>query len=124
MDDYLEANRRLWDAWTPLNVASEFYDVEGFKAGRVDRPSMLHELEANLVGDVTGRSLLHLQSHFGMDTIRWAKHGATVIVNDLGGSVKGEGSGRDADLTVGIIEDRGLGKAVSNDADVSIARSD
>jgi len=48
-----------------------------------------------------------------------AKHGATVIVNDLGGSVSGEGSGRDADLTVGIIEDRGLGKAVSNYADVS-----
>jgi NAD(P)-dependent dehydrogenase (short-subunit alcohol dehydrogenase family) len=48
-----------------------------------------------------------------------AKHGATVIVNDLGGSVSGEGSSRDADLTVGIIEDRGLGKAVSNYADVS-----
>jgi NAD(P)-dependent dehydrogenase (short-subunit alcohol dehydrogenase family) len=48
-----------------------------------------------------------------------AKHGATVIVNDLGGSVSGEGSGRDADFTVGIIEDRGLGKAVSNYADVS-----
>ena len=76
MDDYLEANRRLWDAWTPLNVASEFYDVESFKAGRVDRPSMLHELEAGLVGDVTGRTLLHLQCHFGMDTIRWARRGA------------------------------------------------
>ena len=34
-----------------------------------------------------------------------AKHGATVIVNDLGGSVTGEGTGRDADLTVKIIED-------------------
>ena len=47
-----------------------------------------------------------------------AKHGATVVVNDLGGSVTGEGTGRDADLTVGIIEERG-GTAASNYADVS-----
>jgi len=47
-----------------------------------------------------------------------AKHGASVIVNDLGGSVSGEGSGRDADVTVGLIEDRG-GKASANYADVS-----
>jgi NAD(P)-dependent dehydrogenase (short-subunit alcohol dehydrogenase family) len=48
-----------------------------------------------------------------------ARQGASVIVNDLGGSVTGEGSGRDADLTVKIIEERGLGKATSNYADVS-----
>jgi len=48
-----------------------------------------------------------------------AKQGATVVVNDLGGSVTGEGAGRDADLTVRIIEERGLGKASANYADVS-----
>jgi NAD(P)-dependent dehydrogenase (short-subunit alcohol dehydrogenase family) len=42
-----------------------------------------------------------------------AKHGATVIVNDLGSNVSGEGSGRDADVVVGIIEARG-GKASAN----------
>lgn len=47
-----------------------------------------------------------------------AKHGATVVVNDMGGSVTGEGSGRDADLTVGIIKDRG-GSAFPNYADVA-----
>ena len=47
-----------------------------------------------------------------------AKHGASVVVNDLGGSVTGEGTGRDADLTVGIITERG-GTASSNYADVS-----
>jgi NAD(P)-dependent dehydrogenase (short-subunit alcohol dehydrogenase family) len=47
-----------------------------------------------------------------------AKQGATVVVNDLGGSVSGEGAGRDADLTVKIIEDRG-GRAIPNYADVS-----
>ena len=47
-----------------------------------------------------------------------AKQGATVVVNDLGGSVSGEGAGRDADLTVKIIEDRG-GRAIPNYADVA-----
>ena len=47
-----------------------------------------------------------------------ARHGASVIVNDLGGSVSGEGSGRDADLTVALIEERG-GKASANYGDVA-----
>ena len=45
--------------------------------------------------------------------IELAKHGAKVVVNDLGGSVSGEGTGRDADLTVDIIAARG-GEAVGN----------
>ncbi len=47
-----------------------------------------------------------------------ARHGANVVVNDLGGSVTGEGTGRDADLTVDIIKGRG-GRAIGNYADVS-----
>ncbi len=47
-----------------------------------------------------------------------AKNGAAVVVNDVGGSVTGEGVGRDADLTVDIIKERG-GEATANYADVS-----
>lgn len=47
-----------------------------------------------------------------------AKHGAKVVVNDLGGSVKGEGTGRDADLTVDLITERG-GEAAANYEDVA-----
>jgi NAD(P)-dependent dehydrogenase (short-subunit alcohol dehydrogenase family) len=47
-----------------------------------------------------------------------AKHGAKVVVNDLGSTVTGEGSGKDADLTVDIIGSRG-GEAVANYADVA-----
>ena len=47
-----------------------------------------------------------------------AKQGAKVVVNDLGGSVTGEGKGRDADLTVDLIKERG-GEAVANYGDVS-----
>ncbi|MCU1481252.1 MAG: putative short-chain dehydrogenase/reductase [Subtercola sp.] len=46
-----------------------------------------------------------------------AKHGATVVVNDLGGSVDGEGSSRAADHVVGIIESRG-GTASSDYGDI------
>jgi NAD(P)-dependent dehydrogenase (short-subunit alcohol dehydrogenase family) len=47
-----------------------------------------------------------------------AKHGARVVVNDLGSSVTGEGNSQDADLTVKLIEQRG-GEAVANYGDVS-----
>jgi len=47
-----------------------------------------------------------------------AKHGATVVVNDLGSSVTGEGSGRDADVVVDLIAARG-GMASANYGDVS-----
>ena len=33
MDDYLAANKALWDEWTAIHETSSFYDLEGFKAG-------------------------------------------------------------------------------------------
>jgi NAD(P)-dependent dehydrogenase (short-subunit alcohol dehydrogenase family) len=47
-----------------------------------------------------------------------AKEGAMVLVNDLGASLQGEGAGRDADLTVDLVESRG-GKAAANYEDVA-----
>jgi SAM-dependent methyltransferase len=79
MDDYIEANRRLWNGWTGFHVESEFYDVAGFKAGR----SSLPPLEIAELGDVAGKTLLHLQCHFGQDTLSWARLGATVTGADL-----------------------------------------
>ena len=35
------------------------------------------------MGDVTGKSLLHLQCHFGMDTLSWARRGARVTGVDF-----------------------------------------
>jgi SAM-dependent methyltransferase len=79
MDDFVQANQRTWDAWTRYHVASRFYNVEGFKAGRVT----LDPIELAGPGDVTGKSLLHLQCHFGMDTLSWARRGATVTGIDF-----------------------------------------
>jgi len=72
MDDELNANRQLWNAWTTLHEASEFYDLPGFKAGK----SSLRPIERAELTDVAGRSLLHLQCHFGLDTLSWARKGA------------------------------------------------
>jgi SAM-dependent methyltransferase len=82
-DAYRESNRHLWNAWTPYHVGSAFYDVEGFKAGRPPSGTALDALEADLVGDVAGASLLHLQCHFGLDTLRWARRGAMVTGVDF-----------------------------------------
>jgi SAM-dependent methyltransferase len=79
MDAYLEANKRLWNEWTRIHEKSLFYDVEGFRAGN----RRLHPLEIEEVGDVSGKSLLHLQCHFGLDTLSWAGRGATVTGADF-----------------------------------------
>ena len=78
--DPVASNRVLWDEWTEIHVASEFYDVEGFKPDGVIR---LEDYEREEVGDVSGRSLVHLQCHFGIDTLSWARLGATVTGVDL-----------------------------------------
>jgi SAM-dependent methyltransferase len=74
-----ELNRAWWDERVPLHVASDFYDVEGFKAGA----SKLRDFELEDVGDVSGRSLVHLQCHFGLDTLSWARQGARVTGLDF-----------------------------------------
>jgi SAM-dependent methyltransferase len=79
MDDYLAATRALWDEWTAIHETSSFYDVEGFKAGG----SRLRAYEVDEVGDVAGKSLLHLQCHFGIDTLSWARLGARVTGADF-----------------------------------------
>ena len=79
MDRYLEANRRLWDERTGIHLRSAFYDVEGFKTGGLRvRPYEIAE-----VGDVTEKRLLHLQCHFGLDTLSWARLGADVTGVDF-----------------------------------------
>lgn len=76
---YFEANRALWNEWTPIHARSEMYDVAGFKAGK----SSLKSIEREELGDVRGKSLLHLQCHFGLDTLSWARLGAKVVGVDF-----------------------------------------
>jgi ubiquinone/menaquinone biosynthesis C-methylase UbiE len=77
--DYLQSNREIWDQWATAHAKSEFYDLEMFKAGK----SSLHSIELDALGDVAGKSLLHLQCHIGPDTLSWARLGATVTGVDF-----------------------------------------
>lgn len=80
MNDYLDANRTLWNAWTQLHAESPFYDLPGFKAGK----SSLRRIEQAELGDkVAGKTLLHLQCHYGQDTLSWARKGASVTGVDF-----------------------------------------
>jgi 2-polyprenyl-3-methyl-5-hydroxy-6-metoxy-1,4-benzoquinol methylase len=79
LDDYFKANRALWDEYTQIHARSKFYDLEGFKAGR----NTLQSFEIEELSDVAGKSLLHLQCHFGMDTLSWARLGAKVTGVDF-----------------------------------------
>jgi SAM-dependent methyltransferase len=67
-------NRRMWDEAVPLHVDSPSYAVPRFRTGWIP----LLPLELKEVGSVRGRTLLHLQCHFGMDTLSWARLGARV----------------------------------------------
>ena len=78
-EDWRELNRAWWDERVPIHVASELYDVEGFKAGK----EQLRPFELRLAGDVAGLRLAHLQCHFGEDTMAWARHGASVVGLDF-----------------------------------------
>ena len=81
MDDALRSNRELWDAWTRINVGSAFYDVASFRDGT--RPLRVAGYERDEVGSVEGKRLLHLQCHFGLDTLSWARLGASVTGVDF-----------------------------------------
>ena len=81
MEEALRRNRELWDAWTKIHVASSFYDVASFRNG--ERPIRVAEYEREEVGSIEGKSLLHLQCHFGLDTLSWARLGATVTGADF-----------------------------------------
>ncbi len=83
MDERLKTNLAKWNALVPVHARSGMYRLADFKAGR----NSLHELELKEVGDVHGASLLHLQCHFGLDTISWARLGAAVTGLDFSGEV-------------------------------------
>lgn len=79
MSEHSETNRDWWDDKVSVHAQSSFYDLEGFRAGELT----LMDLELEELGDVAGKSLLHLQCHFGLDTLSWARLGAEVTGVDF-----------------------------------------
>ena len=77
--NYLEINKQLWNQKVDHHFKSDFYDVQNFLKGK----SSLNKIELNLLGDISGKSILHLQCHFGQDSISLGRLGADVTGIDL-----------------------------------------
>lgn len=77
--DYISINKQTWNNKTDVHVASEFYDNERFIKGK----SSLNSIELELLGDVSDKKILHLQCHFGQDSLSLERLGAKVTGVDL-----------------------------------------
>ena len=79
-DQYFSQNKKLWNERVSVHLQSKFYDVEAFRKGA----NSLKEIEmAEIAGEVAGKSLLHLQCHFGQDSLALARLGAQVTGIDF-----------------------------------------
>ncbi len=77
--NYFEVNKATWNQKVKAHAQSEMYDMRAFKAGR----SSLMPYELKALDNVEGKSLLHLQCHFGQDTLSWSRMGAECVGVDL-----------------------------------------
>lgn len=78
-NDYIEINKKTWNNKTEVHVTSDFYDNGSFLNGK----STLKDIELNLLGDISGKKILHLQCHFGQDTMTFSRIGAKATGVDL-----------------------------------------
>lgn len=79
--DYRKMNQKAWDLRTEAHLEGGFYKIDEFLAGE----QSLNEIELALLGDVSGLDILHIQCHFGQDTLSLARMGANVTGADLSG---------------------------------------
>lgn len=79
MEDYIKTNKLAWDKKTLIHIDSEFYDNDGFIKGK----NSLTHIELALLPDLKDKKVLHLQCHFGQDTLSMARMGANVTGVDL-----------------------------------------
>jgi ubiquinone/menaquinone biosynthesis C-methylase UbiE len=76
---YFEANKALWNKRVDLHFNSEFYSKDKFRQTK----NSLNSIELEELGDVSGKTILHLQCHFGQDTLSLANLGAEVTGVDF-----------------------------------------
>ncbi len=79
LQEYFNDNLKCWNDRVPVHVKSDFYDLNSFINGK----SSLTQIEHEYLGNVSGHRLLHLQCHFGMDTISLSRMGAKCIGIDF-----------------------------------------
>lgn len=77
--NYLKINREAWNDKTNVHLESDFYNQKSFMEGK----NTLKEPELEVLGDVSGKRILHLQCHFGQDTLSLARMGANATGLDF-----------------------------------------
>lgn len=77
--NFVNINRQLWNDKVHYHVLSPMYDVSNFLAGA----DSLNKIEIDLLGGIKGKRILHLQCHFGLDSLSLARRGAHVTGVDL-----------------------------------------
>jgi 2-polyprenyl-3-methyl-5-hydroxy-6-metoxy-1,4-benzoquinol methylase len=77
--NYVAINRASWNNRVDAHLKSDFYFLEDFKKGKTS----LNSIELDLLGDISGKTILHLQCHFGQDSISLSRLGAEVTGVDL-----------------------------------------
>ena len=95
-NNYLELNRQNWNNRVAGHLTSAFYQMDAFRAGE----SSLKEIELALLGNVEGKKILHLQCHFGQDTLSLARMGATVTGIDFSDKAIREAQNLAAELSI------------------------
>jgi SAM-dependent methyltransferase len=100
MFNWIDANRAVWDERVPLHVSSEFYDVDGFRAGR----PAIQGFEVDELGALGGQRLAHLQCHFGLDTLDLARQHRTLEVVGLDFSAPAVHAATDLAREIGVAD--------------------
>ena len=72
-------NRANWDERVPIHARARAYDLDHLRGGR----GRLNAIEEAELGSVAGLRVLHLQCHFGRDTLVLAQRGAEVVGLDF-----------------------------------------
>ena len=78
-EDWRAVNRANWDERVPIHLAAPSYDLAALRAGK----GRLHPIEEAELRPVAGLRVLHLQCHFGRDTLTLAQRGAEVVGLDF-----------------------------------------
>lgn len=81
-DLWQSTNRAGWDESVPIHLRSDFYDVGKLRMGA----AQLYPIERAELGPVSGLDILHLQCHFGYDSLILAQQGARVTGLDFSGT--------------------------------------
>lgn len=76
---WMQANRDNWDRRVPMHLGSREYDLTRLRSGQ----GRLYPMEHEAIGNVAGLKVLHLQCHFGRDSLVFAQQGAKVVGVDF-----------------------------------------